>query len=74
MLGAGAVGVEFASFWRSAGSEVTLVEMAPRLVPLEDEAIGRELRKQFEGARDPLPRGHDARPVDAWSATRAASP
>ncbi len=49
VLGAGAVGVEFASFWRSAGSEVTLVEMAPRLVPLEDEAIGRELRKQFEG-------------------------
>ena len=49
VLGAGAVGVEFASFWRSAGSEVTLVEMAPHLVPLEDEAIGRELRKQFEG-------------------------
>ncbi|HEY2593508.1 MAG TPA: FAD-dependent oxidoreductase, partial [Chloroflexota bacterium] len=49
VLGAGAVGVEFASFWCSAGSEVTLVEMAPRLVPLEDEAIGHELRKQFEG-------------------------
>ena len=48
VLGAGAVGVEFASFWRSAGSEVTLVEMAPSLVPLEDEAIGRELQKQFE--------------------------
>ncbi len=48
VLGAGAVGVEFASFWRSAGSEVTLVEMAPHLVPLEDEAVGRELRKQFE--------------------------
>ena len=48
VLGAGAVGVEFASFWRSAGSEVTLVEMAPRLVPLEDEAVGGELRKQFE--------------------------
>ena len=48
VLGAGAVGVEFASFWRSAGSEVTLVEMAPRLVPLEDDAIGRELRKHFE--------------------------
>ncbi len=48
VLGAGAVGVEFASFWRSAGSEVTLVEMAPRLVPLEDEAVGRELHKQFE--------------------------
>lgn len=48
VLGAGAVGVELASFWRSAGSEVTLVEMAPRLVPLEDEAIGGELRRQFE--------------------------
>lgn len=48
VLGAGAVGVEFASFWRSAGTEVTLVEMAPNLVPLEDEAVGRELRKQFE--------------------------
>ena len=47
VLGAGAVGVEFASFWRSAGSEVTLVEMAPRLVPLEDEAVGAELGKQF---------------------------
>ncbi len=48
VLGAGAVGVEFASFWRSVGSDVTLVEMAPRLVPLEDEAVGVELRKQFE--------------------------
>jgi dihydrolipoamide dehydrogenase len=48
VLGAGAVGVEMASFWRSAGSDVTLVEMAPTLVPLEDEAVGHELRKQFE--------------------------
>jgi dihydrolipoamide dehydrogenase len=48
VLGAGAVGVEFASFWRSVGTEVTVVEMAPSLVPLEDEAIGKELRKQFE--------------------------
>jgi dihydrolipoamide dehydrogenase len=48
VLGAGAVGVEFASFWRSVGCEVTLVEMASSLVPLEDEAIGQELRKQFE--------------------------
>ncbi|MEO8897998.1 MAG: dihydrolipoyl dehydrogenase [Candidatus Dormibacter sp.] len=48
VLGAGAVGVEFASLWRSLGTEVTVVEMAPSLVPLEDEAIGAELRKQFE--------------------------
>ena len=49
VLGAGAVGVEFASLWRSCGAEVTLVEMMDRLVPLEDGAIGDELAKQFEG-------------------------
>jgi dihydrolipoyl dehydrogenase len=48
VLGAGAVGVEFASLYRSAGAEVTLVEMLPSLVPLEDVDIGVELRRQFE--------------------------
>ena len=48
VLGAGAVGVEFASFWRSCGAEVTVVEMLDRLVPLEDRAIGVELGKHFE--------------------------
>ena len=48
VLGAGAVGVEFASLWRSMGAEVTLVEVADRLVPLEDEAVGDELRRAFE--------------------------
>jgi dihydrolipoamide dehydrogenase len=48
VLGAGAVGVEFASLYRSAGAEVTLVEMLPSLVPLEDADIGVELRRQFE--------------------------
>jgi dihydrolipoamide dehydrogenase len=48
VLGAGAVGVEFASFWRSCGAEVTVVEMLDRLVPLEDRAIGAELGKHFE--------------------------
>ncbi len=47
VLGAGAVGVEFASLWRSLGAEVTLVEMAPSLVPLEDADIGAELAKRF---------------------------
>jgi dihydrolipoamide dehydrogenase len=49
VLGAGAVGVEFASLYRSCGAEVTLVEMLPSLVPLEDADIGVELRRQFEG-------------------------
>ena len=47
VVGAGAVGVEFASLFRSFGSEVTLLEMAPRIVPLEDEEISAELEKSF---------------------------
>ncbi len=47
VLGAGAVGVEFASVFASFGSQVTLVEMLPRLVPLEDEEISKELGRSF---------------------------
>jgi dihydrolipoamide dehydrogenase len=47
VIGAGAVGVEFASLFHSFGSEVTLIEMLPRLVPLEDEEISAELQKSF---------------------------
>ncbi len=47
VLGAGAVGSEFASIFRSFGSEVTLVEMLPRLLPIEDEEISAELAKMF---------------------------
>jgi dihydrolipoamide dehydrogenase len=48
VLGSGAVGVEFASLWRSLGASVTVVEMMPRLVPLEDHDVGAELQKAFE--------------------------
>ncbi len=47
VLGAGAVGVEFASIFRAFGSEVTIVELLPRLVPIEDEAVSAELQKAF---------------------------
>jgi dihydrolipoamide dehydrogenase len=48
VLGAGAVGTEFASIFRSFGSEeVTLVEMLPRLLPFEDEEVSKELEKVF---------------------------
>jgi dihydrolipoamide dehydrogenase len=47
VLGAGAVGVEFASIYRRFGSEVTIVELLPRLVPGEDEAVSTELQKSF---------------------------
>ncbi len=45
VLGAGAVGVEFASVYHRFGSEVTLVEMMPRLVPVEDEDVSAEMEK-----------------------------
>jgi len=47
ILGAGAIGVEFASAWRDMGVEVTLVEVMPRILPLEDQEIGDELAKLF---------------------------
>jgi dihydrolipoamide dehydrogenase len=47
IIGAGAIGVEFATVWNSYGVDVTLVEMLPRLVPLEDEEIGSELAKAY---------------------------
>jgi dihydrolipoamide dehydrogenase len=48
ILGAGAVGVEFGSIFRSYGSDVTIVELLPRLVPIEDEAVSAELQKAFK--------------------------
>jgi dihydrolipoamide dehydrogenase len=48
ILGSGAVGVEFASIFRRFGSDVTIVELLPRLVPVEDEAVSAELEKSFK--------------------------
>src|SRR5215471_20474699 len=48
IIGAGAVGVEFASVYRSFGAEVTLIEMLPRLVPVEDEDVSKELLRAFK--------------------------
>ena len=48
IMGTGAVGVEFGSLFRRFGSEVTLIEVLPRIVPLEDEAISTELERSFK--------------------------
>lgn len=47
IMGAGAVGVEFASIFNRFGSDVTILELLPRLVPVEDEAVSAELEKSF---------------------------
>ena len=48
VIGSGAIGVEFSTVWSSYGVDVTIVEMLPRLVPLEDEEVSKELKKEFE--------------------------
>jgi dihydrolipoamide dehydrogenase len=48
IMGSGAVGVEFASIFRSYGSDVTIIELLPRLVPGEDESVSAELAKNFK--------------------------
>ncbi len=50
IIGAGAVGVEFASIFNRFGSRVTVLEMLPRLVPVEDEEVSKELEKHFKKA------------------------
>ena len=47
IVGAGAVGVEFASVYHSFGTKVTLVEVLPNIVPLEDEEVSKELKRVF---------------------------
>ena len=50
VLGGGAIGVEMAWFYAMAGTSVTLVEMMPRLLPLEDEEISEALKRSFQKA------------------------
>ena len=47
ILGGGVIGAEFASVWRSFGAEVTIVEMLPHLLPLEDESSSKLLERAF---------------------------
>ena len=48
IVGSGAIGSEFAYFYNSMGTKVTIVEFMPRIVPVEDEEISKELEKQFK--------------------------
>lgn len=48
VVGSGAIGIEFASFYRSLGAEVTVIEVLPQILPVEDEEIAAHARKRFE--------------------------
>jgi dihydrolipoamide dehydrogenase len=48
VIGSGAIGIEFASFYRALGAEVTVVEMIDRILPVEDEEVSKAAQKSFE--------------------------
>ena len=68
IIGAGAVGVEFATVWSAYGAEVTIVEMLPGLLPLEDDEIGKELKKAFDKRGIKCLVGHKVESVEATKA------
>ena len=65
VIGSGAIGVEFATIWKSYGVDVTIVEMLPRIVPLEDEEISKELEKEFKKRGIKTMVGHKVESVEA---------
>jgi dihydrolipoamide dehydrogenase len=65
IIGAGAIGVEFATIWSSYGADVTIVEMLPHLVPLEDEEVSKELEKNFKRRGINFLVGHKVESVEA---------
>ncbi|WP_340645838.1 dihydrolipoyl dehydrogenase [Phenylobacterium sp.] len=48
VIGSGAIGIEFASFYRALGADVTVIETLPRILPVEDEEVSTTARKAFE--------------------------
>ena len=50
VVGSGAIGVEFAYFYNSIGTKVTIVEFLPRIVPVEDEEVSKQLEKEYKKA------------------------
>ena len=74
VMGSGAIGIEFASFYRALGAEVTVVEALPRILPVEDEEVSARRRRRSRSA-DQVPRrrqGHRAR-QEAATASRSRS-
>jgi len=64
IIGAGAIGAEFATVWSSYGAKVTMVEMLPSILPLEDEEVSAELAKAFKKRGIELLTGHKVESVE----------
>ncbi|TLN26536.1 dihydrolipoyl dehydrogenase [bacterium] len=65
IIGAGAIGMEFATVWSGYGSQVTIVEMLPRVLPLEDEEVSNELARAFKKRGVQILTGHKVNSVQA---------
>jgi dihydrolipoamide dehydrogenase len=65
VIGSGAIGAEFSTIWKSYGVDVTIVEMLPRIVPLEDEEVSKELEKEFKKRGIKTLVGHKVESVEA---------
>src|SRR5256886_4622400 len=72
IMGSGAVGVEFASIFRRFGSDVTILELLPRLVPVEDQAVAEEFEKAVP--RQGVTRPHHAEGTPAQTAAHRRHP
>lgn len=64
VIGSGAIGVEFSTVWHAYGTDVTIVEMLPRIVPLEDEEVSAELGKAFQKRGIKVLLGHKVESVE----------
>jgi dihydrolipoamide dehydrogenase len=73
VIGAGAIGVEFASAYRAFGSEVTIVEALPRIIPVEDEEISAELNKALAKRGIKIMTGTSLKSVDRGESQVVAS-
>ena len=69
VVGSGAIGVEFAYFYNALGTEVTVVEYLPRIVPNEDEEVSKQLERSFKKAGMKIMKGSSVEKVDASSGT-----
>ena len=64
VVGSGAIGSEFANFYQTIGTEVTLVEFLPRLVPNEDEEVSKQLERSFKKLKMKIMTGSSVESVD----------